>query len=504
MTLFTSDYFEYYLTLVAWIINNGIWNVLAASGAIALPFIVIVIQEWLRARAEGADEGNKGVLSAVRIENRIWVAVIVVMFAGMPFIPIDLSTIQFDRTRSTQCQVLVPLPNDTRWEPAFTSLNNQTALVPVWWFFVHALSKAVTAAAVASIPCGTDLRQMRMEIDATRIDDPVISQELADFSRDCYGAARARLFMSRPEMTEQDVANVGWVGSQYFLSTAGYYDSLRSRVARSAWPYDQTRDAGLAAVTSGGGYPSCIEWWSDPGRGLRARILEQVDPTLVQRFQRWAGFLPPDEVDDAVIRAVASPRNQVMNQGQVYTDYGGQIGFSLTDLAIRVVSDVGVAVGALAFLPAMDAVRQAVPMVLSLTKMALVICIPLLLVIGTYELKLVMTASAVMFAVFFCDFWFQLARWLDNTILDALYGWTSPHSNLNALVGINNTFGDGILQVFVLATMFLILPTLWTIALGWAGIHVGGFLEGLSRGTRSVEAAGSKGPGTVAPIAFRK
>jgi hypothetical protein len=237
---------------------------------------------------------------------------------------------------------------------------------------------------------------------------------------------------------------------------------------------------------------------------LRARILEQVDPTLVQRFQRWAGFLPPDEVDDAVIRAVASPRNQVMNQGQVYTDYGGQIGFSLTDLAIRVVSDVGVAVGALAFLPAMDAVRQAVPMVLSLTKMALVICIPLLLVIGTYELKLVMTASAVMFAVFFCDFWFQLARWLDNTILDALYGWTSPHSNLNALVGINNTFGDGILQVFVLATMFLILPTLWTIALGWAGIHVGGFLEGLSRGTRSVEAAGSKGPGTVAPIAFRK
>ncbi len=32
MTLYTTDYLEYYLTLVAWIINNGIWNVLVASG----------------------------------------------------------------------------------------------------------------------------------------------------------------------------------------------------------------------------------------------------------------------------------------------------------------------------------------------------------------------------------------------------------------------------------------------------------------------------------------
>jgi ABC-type spermidine/putrescine transport system permease subunit II len=62
MTLYTTDYLEYYLTLVGWIVSNGIWRVLVASGVVALPFIVIIIQEWLRARAEGADEDNKGVL----------------------------------------------------------------------------------------------------------------------------------------------------------------------------------------------------------------------------------------------------------------------------------------------------------------------------------------------------------------------------------------------------------------------------------------------------------
>ena len=73
MTLYTTDYLEYYLTLVAWIVNNGIWSILVASGVFALPFVAIIIQEWLKARAEGADEGNKGVLSSMRVENRVWV-----------------------------------------------------------------------------------------------------------------------------------------------------------------------------------------------------------------------------------------------------------------------------------------------------------------------------------------------------------------------------------------------------------------------------------------------
>ena len=67
MTLYTTDYWEYYLTLVAWIVNDGVWNVLVASGVIALPFLAIVVQEWLRARMEGAEEGNRGVQSSLRI-----------------------------------------------------------------------------------------------------------------------------------------------------------------------------------------------------------------------------------------------------------------------------------------------------------------------------------------------------------------------------------------------------------------------------------------------------
>jgi len=225
MTLYTTDYLEYYLTLVGWIVNNGLWNVLVASGVFALPFLAIVLQEWLKARTEGAEEGNKGVLSSLRIENRVWVAIVVIMFAGIPFVPVNLSTIQFDQTRSTQCQVNVPAPPDTGWATSFTVLNNQSALVPVWWFFMHALSKAITGAAVAAIPCGTDLRQIRMDVDSTRINDPVLAQAVADFTHDCYGPARAKMFVNRPTLSDQQMNDVTWIGSSYFQSTAGFYDT---------------------------------------------------------------------------------------------------------------------------------------------------------------------------------------------------------------------------------------------------------------------------------------
>jgi len=492
MTLYTNDYLEYYLTLVGWIVNNGIWELLVASGVFALPFLAIILQEWLRARTEGADEGNKGVLSSLRIENRVWVAIIVIMFAGIPFIDVDLNTIEFDSTRSTQCQVSVPKPEDTRWSNSFTTLNNQSAKVPIWWFFMHSISKAITGGSIAAIPCGTDLRQIRMDIDATRIDDPILAQEVADFSNNCYGPARAKLFMNRPNLSDEQMDDINWIGSKHFLNTSGYYDKYHSKTPRSRWPFNTTRDAGLAQVPGGGGYPTCRQWWSDAGHGLRSRLLQQVDPDLLTRLSKWAGFLSKTEADDAVIRSVVSPRQQTLNQGEVYSSYGGQIDMKASNIAARAAADLGLTVGSTAFFPAMDVVRQALPMVLSFLKMALTICIPLILVIGTYDLKALMTISCVQFALFFVDFWFQLARWIDSTILDALYGWNSPHSNFNVLMGLNNSFGDMLLN-FVMATMFLILPTFWITALSWVGLRAGGMLQGLTQGVAEAKSAGSQG-----------
>jgi hypothetical protein len=93
-------------------------------------------------------------------------------------------------------------------------------------------------------------------------------------------------------------------------------------------------------------YPTCWQWWADGGSGLRARLLAQVDPGLLTRIGRWAGFLSQSEVNDSVIRAVVAPRRQKMNQGAVYADYGGRIEKTLPNVVTRGAGDLGLTAGA--------------------------------------------------------------------------------------------------------------------------------------------------------------
>lgn len=170
------------------------------------------------------------------------------MFAGIPFIDVDLNALRFDESRSEQCQVTVPLPADTGWSQSFTTLNDQSAQLPVWWAFMHTLSRAVSAAAVAAIPCGTDLRQLRMEVNATRINSPLLAQEVADFSLACYGPARAKLFMSRPALDETQRHDISWIGSLYFTNTPGYYDSYLDRLKGNKVIFANTKSKRVRSV----------------------------------------------------------------------------------------------------------------------------------------------------------------------------------------------------------------------------------------------------------------
>src|SRR3546814_1727126 len=102
------------------------------------------------------------------------------------------------------------------------------------------------------------------------------------------------------------------------------------------------------------------------------------------RISDWSSDVCSSDL--SVIRAIASPRQQKLNQGSVYTDYGGQIDKTLPNIVTRATGDVGMAVGAIAAFPAMDVVRQALPMVLALLKIALVNCLPTVLAIGPHSL----------------------------------------------------------------------------------------------------------------------
>jgi hypothetical protein len=504
MTILTSNYLEYYLTLVSWIIFDGLWRVITNSGLFAMVFFAIILEEWLKGRAQGVDEGNKGVQSMLHMENRVYVAIVVVLAAVAPVFPVTLQTMQYDETRSNSCQISAPqaASEDNGWRQSFTSLNGQTAQVPLWWVFMHSVSRAITGAAIQAIPCGTDLRQLRTDFNYINLNDSLLAQELADFSRECYGRANAKLFQNRPTLTKEQMEDVSWPGSRFFIETPGYYDYYHAQTPRTNWPYDVTRDATLPEVSGGGGYPTCLQWWTGASAsvadaGLRTRLLALVAPTTLDRFKTWAGWMTATQAEDAAVRAISRPTRQNVNKGAAYADYGGAVDKTLSNGVNRAVSDVGATIGAAFFFPMMDVVRQALPMVFAFLKMGLVICLPLVLLIGTYSLAVVVKISVIQFALFFVEFWFELARWVDSTILDALYGSGSPHTNMNPLMGLDNAFGDMILNM-VMGSMFLLLPAFWMAALSWAGVSVGNALQkGFTEGTQAAGQSASKGVETV-------
>jgi hypothetical protein len=67
-----------------------------------------------------------------------------------------------------------------------------------------------------------------------------------------------------------------------------------------------------------------------------------------------------------------------------------------------------------------------------------------------------------------------------------------PHSNFNPLIGLNNAFGDMLLN-FVMGAMFIVLPGFWITALAWAGFRVGNVLQGFTGSTSDARSAGSRG-----------
>ncbi|RMM09841.1 hypothetical protein ALQ84_200102 [Pseudomonas caricapapayae] len=212
-------------------------------------------------------------------------------------------------------------------------------------------------------------------------------------------------------------------------------------------------------------------------------------------------------MNDSVIRDLVSPRKQQLTQGQVYADYGGQVGGSVLNDVTRLTATVGQAAGSLMMYPAMDSVRQAAPMAMAFLKMALIICIPFVLMIGMFDLKVVMTITFSAFALIFVDFWFQLARWVDSTILDALYGSgigsNVPHSNFDPVFGASNAQGDLLLD-FVMGMMFIVLPSFWIIALGWSGMKLGNLVGGLATATSTAKDAGGTGSKVLIDVAKGK
>lgn len=222
-------------------------------------------------------------------------------------------------------------------------------------------------------------------------------------------------------------------------------------------------------------------------------MVKQVDPGVMLRMSAALKMMGQPDADykEAVIRRLVSPDNLTVSQGgRAYAGYGGNADFTLDNSVNRLASLGGTALGSLAAYPAFDAMRQALPMVQAVLLMAVYIMVPLILAFAAYEYKTVITVTFVVFALNFLTFWWELARWLDSWLLEALYS-SDSHSRWN-VAGFQNSADDLIMNL-VMGCMFIVLPIVWMGALSWAGVNVGhAVASAVNSGTETAKSTGGK------------
>lgn len=488
--LIVFDYFSNALVALGWIINNAIWDVMNRTGITAIPFIAMIASEWYRARQEGDDEGNKGVLSINRIETRLYAMALVFLFTCQPLLQVNLNTVDVDANRSEECGTRQFAQGE--WSGStLTGIEGTVPRIPVWWALVHALSHGTTATAIAAIPCSTDFQSIRTEIDLQAIENPALQTEVGEFQAQCFGPARNKLYQEGGSIDADRAMDVDWIGSRYFQTTPGFYDSFHAGRPVEGFPYNAERDQSRPGTGPGqSGYPTCEEWWSADDVGLRARLHEEVDPGF------WDGFrsvFTSSDAEDYVIRRMVSPRSGAAtgNLDQAVVGYRDLDGGGLLDSIVSGGAMVGGAMAMLPFQAGMDMLKQALPMIQSALVMAIIICLPFVIVISGYSYKAVGMATFGLFGLWFLSFWWELARWVDSNLVDLLYH--SDAAKMSWLSAANNLYDRIVLQ-FVEGAMFLVLPSIWIAALSWAGLKAGNAISSsVGDGGSGAQGAGKSG-----------
>jgi hypothetical protein len=508
--LIVTDYMEAPLLLLGWIVNNTLWNTLMATGLAAVPFVAMMVSEWFRARREGDDEGNKGKLALNRIETGLYSMVLCYAFTCLPLLNVSINPVNtIVRTDGSGNACSVAVIGEGEWSSnTMNSLSGQTASIPLWWAFVHVISKGVTNSAVASIPCTPDWQAIATEVDLQEVGDQILKAEIADFQRACYGAARDKLFREQPTIERSLAKDVAWLGSNHLLTTPGFYDAFYAPRPIQGFPYVEARDSARSNTGPGQpGYPSCSEWWSDGTQGLYKRLHDEVNPSLWTTLQAAVGV--HDSAEEAVIRRMVSPKegaangktvNPVRGYGDVNLDAGalGRAGAGASHVVSGALGAVGGAYMVAKEKAGMDMLKMALPMVQAALVMAVIICLPLIMVMSGYSMKVAGTATFGLFALWFLTFWWELARWLSNNLITMLYdGGGSSGGPLDALSGAVNLY-DKSLLVLVERAMFLVLPMVWMAVMAWAGSNVGRGVDSmLTGGTKGAQAAGDKASGAA-------
>ncbi|MCO6550702.1 conjugal transfer protein TraG N-terminal domain-containing protein [Gilliamella sp.] len=515
------SFFDYVTLSLAWLVNNGIWSIISSSGLFIVPFIFKMLSITINVMEDGELKGKHANVILTRLETYIYISMVVIFFACYPSIPLDIRVLHYEHSgfsaaidngkitrQKMECSYAEISPESSSFKKNSILFNGQQIYVPIWWYFVHSLSSGFTQSVVTTLPCNTDLREIRTTISELAVKDPILKKEANEFYSFCFNPSFNKLSTELSKLPDDLISDVTWPGSSYYLNTPGYYDSFRAQTPQHRWPYDEQRDVGLTPGEGNTGYPSCKAWWSDSKNGLKKALIADINQQIkiesneksktgnlnpnINKFSFWEWLTnSKEELNEIVLRSVLNPKKMLQSSDYLFVDYENRDP-SISEQVGSSIASVGAFFSSMSNFIEIDALRQAAPMVQSILIMSIIILLPIIILIGGFEPKTIITLTFVLFSLIFLTFVWELARFLDSRLINIMYENNAIHF-MSDRWNINKSLVD-IITSFVFIGFPLILLT----SFSWAGVKTGNAINDfMHRSSDKMQQAGKEGMSKV-------
>jgi hypothetical protein len=527
----TGSVLELYTSVLAWNLYGAIWGLLVTGGLVLIPFIATIIKVLIDTRDSAMEISAEGLVRI--LETRLYPMLFVVFMAAQPMIYVQLSKTTYThyRCEASATGVLEKTATEKSFGDSGSTLDKQAAAfsvmldgktpeAPFWWYLVTLLNHAISQSAKQELPCQADLRTMVSGLSELDVPDKNLKDELGDFYNQCWKPAvnifgSQRLPDSELPSKFRDGAiydDIAWPGSEFFLSRAGFYDTLKTSTALSPehFPYSESRDAvKIPPPPSGvdvGGFPTCHEWWlgypkdgvslvSD--HGLRTRLLKNVKDNGADDdcgdctgawWNLWADdkFATTVERDNTLIKTALfnTKSSMELNLGNGLSGGGDNLGSDTVNAVQTGIAFLGAALTSVPNAIETESYRKIAPALQAITLMIFIVVLPILLTLGSFSLGNLVTLSILQFSIIFWSFLFAFAAWLDNFLLDSLLSFGDDGRTVVGYVfpdAIHNP--DAMAISWVVRMCYWLLPLLFTYFLGAIGHQAGtGITSALNKG----------------------
>ena len=472
-----------------------LWDVLTETGVVYLPFLGILLDNW-REPAADAPIGPATDTSLRRLEFELFTALLVVVLAAQPA---SLTAFRANAIEYTPAPTLSdpdPTPvnlasNDSTFGVAGFTDSNAIVETPGWWYAVLAVSSGLNHAVIEGLPKATDIRRAMQYARMVTLQDPNLRHEVAQFHQDCFVPSRSRYFREKPRsvLTERLLDDFGthdldWIGSQIFRATPGYYDTYRAGVPIEGWPFDRHRDTEYDPGSPPTyGRPYCKAWWEHETRGLREKLIDAVDvqaagfPAVLLNF----GFtFNSEDFKDTVARTALLNRPPSWSNNDLKDRNTATTGWlsSVESTFKSIISGAGITVAAGVASLTITVLLQLLPMLQALILLCIYALLPLLLVLSRYSLNVMISMGITIFSIKFWTVLWYLAQWVDQNLITTMY----PDTNVlvsNFLLDTEHGTKRVLLNTAT-GLMYIGLPVLWTLIMGWAGVKAGRSIDSAS------------------------